>query len=132
MQYLQTDDLSSVNGNTFYYRLKMVDINDEYKYSNVILIRKEQKSINGISISPNPVIRNGMATVRFSVTGKAMVDFKVLDMTGKLVLQQQNKVAEGNNSVALNNLDRLQPGIYILQMNDGVTATVTTKFSIVR
>ncbi len=53
-------------------------------------------------------------------------------MTGKVVLKQQNKVAAGNNSIAFNNLERLQPGIYVLQMTDGENAGVSTKFSIVR
>lgn len=132
LQYAYKDDLSSAGGNAFYYRLKMVDINGEFKYSNVIMIRKEQSRINGISINPNPVIRNGMATVRFTSVSSSVVDFRVLDMTGKVVLKQQNRVNDGNNSIALNSIDRLQPGIYVLQMNDGSGATMTAKFSIVR
>jgi hypothetical protein len=53
-------------------------------------------------------------------------------MTGKVVLKQQNKVNDGNNSIALNNIERLQPGIYVLQLNDGSAAPMTAKFSIVR
>ena len=130
-QYQHTDDLSSADGNVFYYRLKMVDVDGKSKYSNVIMIRKESRAINGISINPNPVINGGMATVRFTSASVNIVNFRVLDMSGRVMLTQQNKIFEGTNSISINNLDHLQPGMYVLQMNDGETA-VTTKFSIVR
>ena len=41
--YTYPDDLSSVNGTVFYYRLKIVDKDGQFKYSNVIMIRKEEK-----------------------------------------------------------------------------------------
>ena len=95
------------------------------------MIRKESKSINGIAINPNPVV-NGLATVRFTSEGSSAVNFKVIDMTGKVVLQQQNKVYQGNNSVSINNLDRLQTGVYVLQMDNGGEMTSSVKFNIAR
>ncbi len=128
--YQYSDDLSSVAGSVFYYRLKMVDKDGQFKYSNVIMIRKESKSINGIALNPNPVV-GGMATVRFTASATDIVSFKVIDMGGKVVLQQQNKAYNGNNSISLNNLDRLQPGVYLLQMANSEEMT-TIKFNIAR
>jgi hypothetical protein len=128
--YNYNDDLSSQAGNVFYYRLKMVDKDGQYKYSNVIMIRKEATELTGIALSPNPVV-NGMATVRFTSQGTSVVSMRVIDMNGKVVLQQQNRVYAGNNSVSLNNLSRLQPGTYVLQMvNEEEMSTI--KFNIVR
>lgn len=128
--YQYSDDLSSVNGNVFYYRLKIVDKDDQFKYSNIIMIRKESKTINGVVLNPNP-IANGIATARFASAGNALVNFRVVDMTGKTVLQQQNKVYQGNNSISVNNLDRLQPGVYLLQMANSDELT-TIKFNVAR
>ncbi|HEY6503183.1 MAG TPA: T9SS type A sorting domain-containing protein [Chitinophagaceae bacterium] len=128
--YQYTDDLSMVAGNVFYYRLKIVDHDGQFRYSNVIMIRKESKGINGVALNPNPVV-NGMATVRFTASATNMVNFRVVDMNGKLVLQQQSKAYDGNNSVSLNNLDRLQPGVYLLQMTNGDEMT-TIKFNIAK
>jgi hypothetical protein len=116
--YQYKDDLSGLTGNVFYYRLKMLDNDGKLRYSNVIMIRKESKAINGIAINPNPVV-NGMATVRFTSSSTNVVDFSVIDMNGKTILKQQNRVFEGNNSISLNNLGLLQPGVYLLQMFDG-------------
>ena len=130
-QYNYTDDLSSIKGNVFYYRLKMIDIDGQVKYSNIILLRKDQKQLPGITISPNPVVSGNSATVRFETTKSGIITFNVIDMSGKIVSKQQNNVAEGTNSIAITNLDRLQPGIYVLQMNDGSTTNVA-KFTIAR
>ncbi|MBL7740947.1 MAG: T9SS type A sorting domain-containing protein [Chitinophagaceae bacterium] len=112
--YQYTDDLSAVNGTVFTYRLKMVDNDGQYKYSNMIMIRKETRSIEHITLNPNPVIN--MATVRFYAPAAGNVSFSISDVAGRTMLRQQNSVAEGNNSVSLNGLDRLLPGNYILQM----------------
>jgi hypothetical protein len=116
--YQFTDDLSAVSGNAFTYRLKMIDTDGKFKYSNVIIIRKETTAINNIVINPNPVI-NGMATVRFTVAATGLVDLRIVDLSGKMVWQQQNKAVEGNNSISLNGLDRLVAGTYILQVING-------------
>jgi len=128
--YNYMDNLAGENSTVFYYRLKMVDKDAQYKYSNVIMIRTESRTINGVAINPNPVA-NGMATVRFTSEGNNIVTMKVIDMTGKVVLQQHERVYSGNNSVSLNNLNRLQPGTYVLQMmNEDEISTI--KFSIAR
>jgi hypothetical protein len=128
--YQFIDDLSMVSGNVFYYRLKIMDKDGQFKYSSVIMIRKESKTINGVALNPNPVV-NGMATVRFTSASTQAVNFRIIDMAGKVLLQQQNKVYEGNNSISLNNLEHLQPGIYLLQLANG-DELMTIKFNVAR
>jgi Secretion system C-terminal sorting domain len=128
--YSFADDLSAVPGNVIYYRLKMVDVDANFKYSNVILIRKGSKII-GLTINPNPVIRGGMATVRLESVNRGTTEFKVVDMSGKILLSQKNNISEGTNSISISNLERLQPGMYILQMNNG-NEVLSVKFSITR
>jgi hypothetical protein len=131
-EYEYNDDLSATGGNVFFYRIKMVDVDGTFKYSTIIMIRKdEKKAAGGISISPNPLINNNSATVRFEAARSGMADFSIIDMSGKTILKQQNNIAEGSNNIAINNLDRLRPGMYVLQMNDGETI-VMTKLSVVR
>jgi hypothetical protein len=116
--YQFPDNLSSVSGNTFTYRLKLVDTDGKFKYSNVIMIRKGTQGIKGIIINPNPIM-NGMATLRFFAPGPGIVNLKVIDISGKIVWQQQVNALEGSNSIALDGLDRLAKGSYILQMVNG-------------
>lgn len=129
-QYSYTDNIGAT-GNIFYYRLKMVDIDGKFKYSNVIVIRRDAKSINGISVSPNPIIGSGAATIRLSSTTTGKVDLRVIDLAGKVVLQQQSRVSEGINSISINNINRLQSGIYTVQVLQNDEA-MSTKISIVK
>lgn len=128
-QYQYTDDLSMLANDEFYYRLKMIDIDGRYTYSNIIRLNKNGGRKTGLIISPNPVIRNATASVRVEAQAAGTAGLKVVDMLGKVVLRQQNNVYEGSNSIILDNLGRLQPGMYILQMTIGNT-TESTRFSI--
>lgn len=130
-QYLFTDDLSQAAGSVFYYRLKMVDVNGSFKYSNVILVRKGEQALRSLVVSPNPLTKGSVATVRYTAAARSNIDLSVLDLSGKLLLRQQNSIFEGTNSITINNAERLLPGTYILQVKDN-GANMTTKFSILR
>lgn len=130
-QYQFTDDLATNNSNVFYYRLKMVDLNGRYEYSNIIMLRKDRFNAAGLSISPNPVITGAAATARIEASRKTVVDIAILDMSGRIVLRQQNQLQEGINSIAVNNLNKLQPGLYTMQVNDG-QGIQSAKFSVIR
>lgn len=129
--YSSSDNISSINDAVVYYRLKMVDMDGKFTYSNVIMVRKEKKAISGISLSPNPVISSANATVRFDASRAAVVNLRVVDMAGRQVLAQQNNITEGSNSIQVNNLNRLQPGLYIIQLMNGSELS-TFKFSVVQ
>jgi len=128
--YQFTDDLSALSSTVFTYRLKMVDRDGKYKYSNTILVRKESTGIKGITINPSPVI-NGMATIRFTASAVDNYEFRVMDASGKIVSRQQNQVFEGNNSISLNGLERLAKGTYILQIVNG-DKIEAVKFTVAR
>jgi len=128
--YQYIDDLSSLNENVFYYRLKMVDLDGKFSYSNIIMVRKDQQTINGISIIPNPVI-NDMATVRFTALTSGLAEVRIINLTGQVVLRQQNNMYEGTNSISVNNLSHLQPGIYMIQVANG-NNLISNKFSLVK
>lgn len=130
-QYQFIDNMSAVTGSIFYYRLKMVDADNKFKYSNVILIKKDLKSASGVVLNPNPIVNGAKATANFMATTNSTISFRVIDMSGKLMMTQQNNVVQGNNSVTINNLDRLQSGMYMLQMSDGQSVS-TAKFYIVK
>ncbi len=130
-QYQFVDNLSGLNSKVFYYRLKMVDADGQFKYSNVILIRKEQSSSENMVIYPNPVKIGDKATVSFTASASKTVSFSVTDMSGKVVLTQQSNVSQGNNSVTVKSIDRLLPGMYIIRANDG-ESSMSAKFYIVR
>lgn len=52
-------------------------------------------------------------------------------MAGRIMFTQQNNTTQCINSISINHLERLLPGMYLLQMNDG-TDVKTTKFTIAK
>ena len=130
-KYQYLDNLNGLNNKVFYYRLKMVDMDGQFKYSNIIVIRKEQTGTDNMIIYPNPLTFGVKATVSFTASANKTVNFSVIDMSGKVVLTQQSNVSQGNNSVTIKSADALQPGIYIIRANDGET-TMSAKFYIAR
>lgn len=129
--YNYLDDVSQMSSDVFYYRLKMIDKDGRYSYSNIIMLRKNGVKQGSMVIIPNPVTGKTTASVRFEAGLNGSTEFKIIDMLGKVVLKQRNSIYEGTNSVTIENLGRLQPGTYILQMITGNTME-TTRFSITR
>ena len=122
----------AASGDVFYYRLKMVDANGSFKYSNVILVRKDQKALGSTRREPESIDQwwHGDSQI-YRRLQKNTVELSVMDLSGKVLLRQQNNIFEGTNSITINNAERLVAGTYILQVKDN-DATMTTKFSILR
>jgi hypothetical protein len=99
----------------------VIGTNGLYKYSNVILVRK-----NGIrtlvTIQPNPAITN--TTIRLVAEKEGEATIRIIDDLGKTALTYQQKVNKGYNTIILNDLSRLSSGVYSVQIivnNDIVT-----------
>ncbi len=130
-QYTFTDNLASVSGRLFYYLLKMVDVNGKYKYSHVVSVYTDANTINSISILPNPVTGNNSATLRMTSAVPGNIEMRIVDLTGRIVLQQVSPVFAGTNSISINNLNLLRPGIYAIQVwQKG--EMITTKISVAK
>lgn len=117
--YSFADNISNLSENVVYYRLKMLDLDGKFNYSQTILVRKDGKALSGIKVSPNPVINGTDATLRFNSSVNATINIRVVDMTGRTMLEQQNRISQGVNSVTINNIRTLQSGMYIVQMKNG-------------
>ncbi len=104
--YNYSDVLSSVSDKA-YYRLKMVDKDGTSSYSNVLAL--ELTNTFSMSIFPNPVHDNLSLHIKNNYTENVLV--KVIDMLGKVVLQQTAQLNMGSNTVNLN-VSTLSKGNY--------------------
>jgi hypothetical protein len=52
-------------------------------------------------------------------------DIKLLDISGKLVMQMKQSVSKGTSQITLKGFDKLPQGIYMLEMIDERSGTVT-------
>ena len=111
----KTYSFNDVNLNaafSFYYRLKMVDANGSFVYSNIIKLNKQGKSV--FQVQPNPVENS---TIK--VYGSNMKYAKVYDINGKQLLSQELS----NSDHAELKMSNLVKGVYIINVTttDGLT-----------
>ncbi|MGB5008104.1 MAG: T9SS type A sorting domain-containing protein [Ferruginibacter sp.] len=111
--YVASDDVSGVNSNVFYYRLKVIGRNGEIKYSNIVVVHMSRQN-PGISITPNP--GGNVVSVQFFTEKDAEVSISLFDNTGKNMLNRKQPVTGGNNTIQLRELNKFSNGIYILKV----------------
>lgn len=94
-----TDDhpLSGIN----YYRIRVIDPNDKYYYSNTIALTVKTKGFEIFSISPNPVVTDN-AVLKINTGEKAQVSIVITDLTGRTASQQTAQLITGINQVTIN------------------------------
>ncbi|MDF1699261.1 MAG: T9SS type A sorting domain-containing protein [Saprospiraceae bacterium] len=98
-----------------YYRLKVVDLDNNYIYTNRVSLKNKWTNI--IQLYPNPT--DGVLLISCNGDIELTYQYEIIDMAGNLKIRnysQENK----STVVHLNNYNIL-PGMYILRMefNDG-------------
>ena len=108
-------DTKTVN-NIVYYRLKQLDRDGGFKYSNTIVIRRDSKQ-NIYTIFPNPITNN---TLNFSVSDNSKpLTVNVVDYQGRTLITQRYEALGYSNTVSLP-MPYLNTGIYwVIFSNDG-------------
>ncbi len=129
-KYEFNDYLSTYNyqlPTTIYYRLKQIDQDGKYEYSNTIVIKtnNDQNFGNNVSIVPNP-FTDGVQ-INFSQHQNAAVKVVLVDALGREVYTKQVQSIIGNNAIKIDNLNFLQNGIYFVRLESNGTTTKVVK-----
>jgi hypothetical protein len=110
-----------------YYRLKQVDIDGDYTYSQIIRIRSNTKEKAGIRLYPNPVINE--ATVTINSETKLAAHIKVYNQSGIKLNHLQRQLIAGSNNIPIAGINRLPAGSYFIIVEDEQFNTIgTTQF----
>ena len=99
-----------------YYRLKVLNKDGSYRYSNIIdlSLSSNQKNMS-VSIYPNP-IHNTPLNVNLYLLKEETVILKVYAMNGRLMLEQKIQGNKGQNLISLDKFRILNGGIYTLNI----------------
>ena len=112
-----------VRGKTAYYRLKIVDNTDNYKYSNIAVIKRDKSKYIVYPAYPNPF--NEKMTVTIESPANKMVELYLSDVSGKIIRRISQNLTTGVNNIELEQLNSLSPGIYILKIkNDEINNSI--------
>jgi hypothetical protein len=94
-----------------YYRLKQIDFNGKYEYSELVAV-SANKQVE-VSIYPNPTADN----LFFDITGNddEVITICYIDVIGNSI-KETISISHGNNTYRTNEFSKLKTGIYFVQM----------------
>lgn len=114
--YQFTDE--NIQEGLFSYRLKQVDYNGAYEYSDIIQVEISKPHTFSISQNfPNPF--NPSTEISYSIAETGKVSIKVIDVLGNLVNELVNEIQyAGKHNVTFNGSD-LSSGVYFCKIVSG-------------
>ncbi|HEY0679028.1 MAG TPA: T9SS type A sorting domain-containing protein, partial [Chitinophagaceae bacterium] len=121
ISYSYKDPVATGAKGVLYYRLKMVDLDGRFIFSNVRIINLgDSKGQVELQAFPNPVVNEVRITIPESWQNKHVV-YEVYTGGGQLVKRSVNKNASQTEVI---NMQNLKPGTYLIKaLNDSETAT---------
>ena len=122
--YKFADVLLSAKVPYYYYRLKMIDNTGKYTYSSIVKVAVST-SANNIRIAPNPFVGGLALTINSTENTNATLILTSID--GKVLIGKKYTLRLGNNSLVVNETNKLAEGIYqitILIGNDKKTLKI--------
>ncbi len=116
-QYSYSDNLSDIASLKLYYRLKQVDFNGSFEYSNIVEVELAPSVFSLSQNYPNPF--NPNTTINYQLPVNSFVTLKVYDVLGNEVatLVNEEKIA-GEYEIKFN-ASEMGSGVYFYKLQAG-------------
>ena len=111
--YNYTDNVTGINASIYYYRLKSVDADGNFKYSAVVKIRPSVKGWFA-EATPNPFKETLKINIESPVKDKGTMI--LTDLSGKQLLKKEFVLSQGNNAFEITEAGNFAKGVYLLQI----------------
>ncbi len=123
--YSYIDNLNSatIQNPILYYRIKMEDLDGSFTLSKIVPVIVKQNKLK-ISLSPNPVI--DIVNIQTSGIGLGITLFSIMDLNGKVVIQQSERITQTSQTININ-IKNLLPSTYFLKVTNN-NNVITQKF----
>jgi hypothetical protein len=109
-----------------YYRLKMVDRDGTFSYSNIVSV--EFKSFSQSFMLDNVRMNNGTIKLNVSSSRQQTLNIVAVDAAGRVVLKKQVQLQPGSNTL-VNNIPAVNKGIYFIKMFTDMDQVIKTVLS---
>lgn len=103
------------------YRLKIVDKNGEYSYSNIIVINVPDIIITSVNVYPNPANKSTVISVTSS--NDQTISWQLIDNAGRVILNKTATVRKGLNRIDVD-LMKVPAGSYFIQVKGPFVNTI--------
>ncbi|AKQ47100.1 hypothetical protein TH63_17975 [Rufibacter radiotolerans] len=105
------EDVSPLQGQANYYRLKRVNLDGSFTYSQTIEV-EFKPSANSVTASPNPFTNKVRVVVNAEKAGEMLV--KLISEYGQVAFEKKVKISAGASETDLTLGPQVKPGIYLL------------------
>jgi large repetitive protein len=113
------DDVNPYEGAN-YYRLELIDMDEQAVHSNIVLLNIKAKDL-AYNFFPNPT--DGYLYYQYESEIIEELEIKVMDALGKLIEVKEHKSVKGNNNVPTD-LNKYPPGTYMVRVHHKATGYV--------
>lgn len=105
-----------------YYRIKTVDLDGSFQYSDIILLEREGVAFQLTRVFPNPA--KEQVTTEYYTDQPAALQWQLINTRGQVVAQNSTALAPGRNFVEID-LRNYPSGVYFLRSKNGAEQRVT-------
>ncbi len=108
-----------------YYRLRQIDFDGKFDYSNIILVESSQHIAHPFSLYPNPVQNSKEVRLTYDLAAsdkEQPLQLQLHDMHGRLLLSLHGSIDE-LNEVLGSRITQLPQSMYLLTLTDFATIT---------
>ena len=105
--------LNSTQSGFSYFRLKQMDFDGQYTYSDIISLELDGNHDKQNALYPNPS-PSGLVNLSYTAPKEEVIPIHIFNTSGQIVAYQQHSVSIGFNQLALD-FSYLSPGIYLFQ-----------------
>jgi len=114
--YMLYETINSVD--KVIYRLKMIDNRKAVSYSKILVFQTKLTTGNkNIKIIGNPV--NDKLTFNYTAYASQVIDVKIYDMSGRIMMSNKITSLEGNNIISFPMASALKASMYLVEVNNG-------------
>ena len=110
--YNYSDNVKNIIAPSYYYRLKAVNSNGAYFYSDVVFIRSNKKVT--FIVLGNPF--TDYLSFQYSAGSAGKMFVQLSDMNGRAIRREEQPVIAGTAYYTVNNLSSLPYGMYVLEV----------------
>lgn len=117
--YTASDIIGANPAPVYYYRIKSIDLDGTYTYSETIQIKISNKG--KFEVLGNPF--SNSIKIRYAVPQTSKLSLTLLDLQGRVLKQEEIIAGLGTGTYTINSLPAMAPGMYLLAIDVDRTRT---------
>jgi hypothetical protein len=107
-----------------YYRLKMVDLDGQFRYSEVVAIKFSEELPGDVIVAPNPVVNS--INVKMVGLPKGVYTVELHNTAGQVFARSSVSVTQFEQTEIIARTSRMNAGLYWLNIYDNTNKRIKT------